>query len=333
MIETRLLRNAIVLAEHRNYARAARALNVSQPTLTRNIQTLENQIGTRLFDRKPRTVLPTPAGEELLKHARLIVSSTRALEDGMQHYLGLETGTLSIGAGLYPASSLLGPAVGRFMEEHPNVQLKIEVDNWLTLHGRLRHAEFDFILAETLAETSGVNKTQDLEAINLIPHQAFFFCRSGHPLLKTALRSPGDLLQFPLVLPTLPERVVALFRRLFEKTGNDLHSSERITSIQCDDMSVMKETVAGRNVIGMAIYGTVREELKRKKFVALPFRIPELVTNYGILKRQGLSLSPSASAFVDILVEIDATLSEQELPFVESLPIVVKSKGGRQRST
>ena len=53
-------------------------------------------------------MLPTPVGEELLKHARLIVASTLALEDGMQHYLGLETGRLSIGAALYAASSLLG---------------------------------------------------------------------------------------------------------------------------------------------------------------------------------------------------------------------------------
>ena len=318
MIETRLLRNAIMLAEHRNFARAALALNISQPTLTRNIQTLENHIGARLFDRKTRTVLPTPVGEELLKHARLIVSSTLALEDGMQHYLGLETGTLSIGAGLF-AASLLGPAIGRFMERHPNIKINIEIDNWLTLHDRLRQAEFDFVLAETLVETSGANKAQDLEAMNLIPHQAFFFCRHGHPLLKTALRSPGDLLQFPLIFPMLPERVVTLFRKLFKQTGDDLQSIEHITSIQCNDMSVMKDTVTSSNVVGMAIYGTVSEELKRKQFMALPFRIPALKTNYGILKKQGLSLSPAASALVDIIVETDTTLSEQEAPLIESL--------------
>jgi len=318
MIEVRLLRNAIMLAEHRNFARAAQALNISQPTLTRNIQTLENDIGARLFDRKSRTVLPTPVGEELLQHARLIVSSTLALEDGMQHYLGLETGTLSVGAGLF-AASLLGPAIGRFMEQHPDIRINIEVDNWLTLHDRLRQAEFDFVLAETLVDTSGLNKTQDLEAMNLSPHQGFFFCRRGHPLLKTALRSPGDLLQYPLIIPMLPERVVALFRQLFKKSGDDLQSIKQITSIQCNDMSVMKDTVTSSNVIGMAIYGTVSEELKRKQFVALPIRIPELKTNYGILKKQGLSLSPAASALVDILVETDATLSEQEAPLVESL--------------
>jgi DNA-binding transcriptional LysR family regulator len=84
-------------------------------------------------------------------------------------------------------------------------------------------------------------------------------------------------------------------------------------------MSVMKDTVASSNAIGMTIYGAVSEELKRKQFVALPVRIPELKTNYGILKKQGLSLSPAASALVDILVETDATLSEQEAPLVEPL--------------
>jgi DNA-binding transcriptional LysR family regulator len=205
------------------------------------------------------------------------------------------------------------------MEQHPNIRINIEVDNWLTLHDRLRQAEFDFVLAETLVETSGLNKAQDLEAMNLIPHQGFFFCGRGHPILKTVLRSPGDLLQFPLILPMLPERVATLFRQLFKKTGDDLQSIEHITSIQCNDMSVMKDTVASSNVIGMAIYGTVSEELKRKQFVALPFQIPALKTNYGILKKQGLSLSPAASALVDILVEIDATLSEQEAPLIESL--------------
>ena len=81
----------------------------------------------------------------------------------------------------------------------------------------------------------------------------------------------------------------------------------------------MKDAVTSSNVIGMAIYGTVSEELKRKQFVALPVLIPELRTNYGILKKQGLSLSPAAAALVDILVATDATLSEQEAPLVESL--------------
>lgn len=315
MIETRLLHNALTLAEYRNFARAAKRLNISQPTLTRSIQVLEMNIGTRLFDRKARTVLPTPVGEELLKHARLIVSTTLALEDGIQQFMGLEKGELAIGAGLYAASSLLGPAIGRFKVQHPNIRIKIEVDDWLTLRDRLKQADFDFVLAES----SGLDREQGLEVTNLNPHQAFFFCRSGHPLLKETSLSPGDLIRFPLILPTLPERILKLFRRLFRRTGEDLQSIEQRSMIQCNDMSVMKHSVAHSDVIGIATFGTLHEELKRKRFAALPLRIPELKSNYGILRRSGLSLSPAAAAFAGMIVEIDATLSEQETPLVESL--------------
>lgn len=79
MIETRLLRNALMLAEHRNFARAAKALNISQPTLSRSIQLLEKIVGERLFDRDSRTILTTQAGEIILKHARIILSSSHAM--------------------------------------------------------------------------------------------------------------------------------------------------------------------------------------------------------------------------------------------------------------
>jgi len=62
----------------------SRALNISQPTLTRSIQALESRLGAQLFDRKARTVLPTPVGEEMLKHARLVVASSMALEEDVQ---------------------------------------------------------------------------------------------------------------------------------------------------------------------------------------------------------------------------------------------------------
>src|SRR6516165_5846152 len=62
-IELRLLHCALVLAEHKNFARAAKAVNVSQPTLSRNIQEIERRIETQLFERGAGGVIPTDAGE------------------------------------------------------------------------------------------------------------------------------------------------------------------------------------------------------------------------------------------------------------------------------
>ena len=72
-IELRHLRHALALAEHGNFARAAEALHLSQPALTRSLQALEAQVGEQLFDRSHREVTPTTMGELLLQHARQLL--------------------------------------------------------------------------------------------------------------------------------------------------------------------------------------------------------------------------------------------------------------------
>ena len=114
MIETRLLRNALKLAKCRNFARAAEELHISQPTLSRSIQLLERIVGERLFDRTTRTILPTKAGEIVLKHASIIIASGRALQEEVGRHQGLTEGSLFIGAGPYAGSDLiesLGPDI------------------------------------------------------------------------------------------------------------------------------------------------------------------------------------------------------------------------------
>jgi DNA-binding transcriptional LysR family regulator len=315
MIETRLLRNALALAEHRNFARAARVLNISQPTLTRSIQTLENQIGARLFDRKTRTVLPTPVGEEMLKHARLVVASSRALEDGIQQFQGLKQGSLAIGIGPYAASILLGHALGCFNRQHPDVRVTAMVDDWINLPRRLKEREFDFVLMET----SQLHADQDLEVIPLLPHQGFFFCNGAHPALKLKALSMQHLADYPFVLPTLPQRLLDLFGSLFMPTGDDRSVVDRLSIIQSNDVLLIRNTVANSEALGVATYGMITEDLQNNRFAALPIRVPELRTAYGIVTRKGLSLSPAAYVLQDILLELNASQSVQDARFVEAL--------------
>ena len=92
-IELRLLQCALVLAEHKNFARAAKAVNVSQPTLSRNIQEIERRIETQLFERGTGGVVPTDAGEIFLEHAREVVARAADLNREMELLRGLEKGT------------------------------------------------------------------------------------------------------------------------------------------------------------------------------------------------------------------------------------------------
>jgi DNA-binding transcriptional LysR family regulator len=315
MIETRLLRNALTLAEHRNFARAAQALNISQPTLTRSIQALETQLGARLFDRKARTVLPTPIGEELLKHARLVVASSLALEEGVQQLRGLKQGSLAIGVGPYAASIVLGQTLGRFNQQFPNIRITAMIDDWVNLPRRLKEREFDFVLMEI----SQLESDHGLDIKPLLPHQGFFFCSGTHPVLKLKSLSLHDLVQYPFALPTLPRRLLNLFGKLFQTAGDKTNIIDRLSIIQSNDVSLIRNTVANSQAIGVATYGMLTEDLKSKRLAALPFKIPEIKTAYGIVTRKDLSLAPAASAFMEILTEINASQCARDARFVESL--------------
>lgn len=317
MIETRLLRNAIMLAKYQNFARAAKALSISQPTLSRSIQLLEKTVGERLFDRTSRTILPTQAGEIMLKHARIIMASSEALEAEIGRHQGLLEGFLRIGSGPFPATALLAPAIGRFSKRYPGISINISVDDWAKFPGRLVQEDFDYVLTET----SELEASRDFEIIRLNRHPGFFFCRRDHPLLEKDSLIVSDLSQFPVISPslTLPRRLSDLLEKLFFPSGDSDASIRNLQTISSNDLGSIKALVSCSDSIAIGTYGTLASDLEAGLFVALPFRIPAMKTGYDIVKRTGLSLSPAARDLMDILIEIDKEQSMLEADLIESL--------------
>lgn len=85
----------------------------------------------------------------MLKHARIILSSSEAMQEEIGRHHGLLEGSLHIGSGPYPAVALLAPAVGRFSELYPGINIEINVDAWIKFSDRLMHEDFDCALMET----------------------------------------------------------------------------------------------------------------------------------------------------------------------------------------
>jgi len=311
MIEIRLMHNALVLAEHRSFARAADALNISQPTLSRNIQALEQRIGARLFDRMARTTIPTPLGEEFLKHARTAVAASRALDEGMRQFMDLDSGEMTIGTGIAAAGGILGSAVVRFHARYPNVVLSIKVDDWRCLPEHLRNGEIDLIVAEV----SECDDDADLVATPLQQHQAYFFCRPGHPLLAAGHCRLADVLSWPLALPELPQRLWRCFDAAIRDDGGALRpglSPRDLNVINSNDLAVNQTIITQSDVIGLATFGMLEAPLRRGELALLPLRLPELLSNYGLVTRRGISLSPVAQVFTSMLREEDHALAERE---------------------
>ncbi len=124
-MELRQLRYFLAVADAGSFSRAAERLHVSQPPLSMQVKTLEEELGVRLFDRTRRGVTLTPAGRVFEGEARSILRRLEQARVKAQHAGRGEIGTLSIGFVTIAGYGILPPALKRFRERFPQVDVEL----------------------------------------------------------------------------------------------------------------------------------------------------------------------------------------------------------------
>jgi DNA-binding transcriptional LysR family regulator len=204
-LEIRQLRHVLALAEHGSFARAAVALHLSQPALSRSIQLLEQQIGSTLFLRSAVGVVPTDLGRLLAQRARQVVQLAEDIDQELLSDRTLQAGQLSIGAGPYPVESVITIALSRFISAHPAIGVRVQVRDWDELLPRLRSRELDFFVAEI----STLKQESDLEVEPLSEHALYFVGRHAHPLAGRDNVTAAETFAYPFIAPArIPPRLL-----------------------------------------------------------------------------------------------------------------------------
>ncbi len=301
-IDLRQCRHVLALDQHRNFARAADALGLTQPALTRSLQVLEKSIGARLFDRNRTRVEPTPVGERLIERARLLVNQARDIEQDLKQMLGLEVGLLRIGAGPYPADLSVGTAVGRLVKHHPALMVDLSVADWSDLIRRVASGELELAIADTR-----VAEQDDRLVVESLPrHQLNFFCRTGHPLAGRTGLTLERMRQFPLVGTALPPQLAALAAKEGKGMRANLPAGVTAPEIRVDTFPLARRIVMESDAIGGAVPSQIEDSVARGEVVTLPLDLPWLKTGYGIIRLANRTPSPAAESFMQILREVEA---------------------------
>lgn len=147
MIETRLLRYFLTVAREQNVTNAAKALHITQPTLSRQMALLENEIGAKLFVRGSRPLTLTDEGQLLRRRAEEILELIEKTETEVASQEERVEGTISIGCGELASVKLLAELIADFSQQYPRVvfdvytanadQIKRRMDDGLTDIGLL----------------------------------------------------------------------------------------------------------------------------------------------------------------------------------------------------
>jgi DNA-binding transcriptional LysR family regulator len=147
MLDTRRLRVFREVARHGSFSAAADALGYTQPAVSRQIATLEAELGTVLVIRVPQGAVLTDAGSLLLERADAILGRLDDVENELRALAGLDGGRLRLASFASAAASIVPLAIAKFRERHPSVELSITMADPVYSLPQLRAGELDLALS------------------------------------------------------------------------------------------------------------------------------------------------------------------------------------------
>lgn len=189
------LRHVLALAQHLTFSRACAEVHLSQPALSRSIQSIESELGVPLFDRSATKVSLTPCGKVFVARAkRIVFEANELLRDIALVQQDKGVGDVSIGLGATAAALLRAPILTYFAANAPRVLVTMKRGDSDDLLGLLLDERIDLFVGDiaTLAFRT------DLDVRPLPRWPAAFFCRAGHPLLAALPVASEALLAYPV---------------------------------------------------------------------------------------------------------------------------------------
>lgn len=303
------LRHLLALDEHGSFVQAAASLHISQPALSRSIQGLEAQVGAPLFLRDGHGVVPTDLGRVLMNRARQITRLTDALQDEMVGRQALMAQEFVVGAGPFPAATVVSLALARMVAMQPDFRLRVEVRNWDDLLVRLKSHELHLFVAES----STLEHAPDLHVEPLSKRPLYFFARRGHPLSGRPVDDIGAVFQYPTAsLARIPPRMLdPILSALRRPSAADV-DPRTLPTLLCTDMGVVKAVVANSDAVMVASLACVADELEREELVVVGTE-PWMRQEYSlVMLRSKQAAGVAAAMFREQLLAAQSAIDERE---------------------
>ena len=296
-MELRDIEYFAAIAEHRNLGRAAEALGLGQPALSKSLRRLEQSAQAKLVERTPKGVDLTAAGAALLSHVRRL---RLALDDVAHEVADVgqgRAGHLRVGTGAGLGEHLLMPVCSSFLTAAPKVTLKIIVGTNDLLMPALRRGELDLLISGIYS-----TPTEDLVQEHLVDDDLVVYASTRHRLAGCARITLADVAAERWVVPAanaLAADVVAwrpLLRAVEERGLRLPHVTMESTSLL-----LRFQTVADSDLIGFTSRQLLKQFTPHFNLVELPVHELKWTRRVGVSYRKDGYLFPAAQRFIALL--------------------------------
>ena len=282
------------VVELKSFTRAARAVFLSQPTVSDHVRHLEEELGQKLVDRLGREAEPTPAGRLLYDYASRILRLQQETLEALARFGGRLSGETFIGASTIPATYILPALVGTFRAAHPEVTVSVRISGSHEIARKVLAGEYDLGLVGAVWNERGLDWTE------LFTDTLVLVARPDHPLAGRGPVTLDDLCGQDYVGREPGSGTRKVIGALLEAAGRretDLHQVALFGANEA-----VREAVKAGVGVSMLSRRSVAADLAAGTLVEIFLVGVSGERPFYLLRRKNRQLPPSAAALAEHLV-------------------------------
>ena len=282
------------VVELKSFTRAARAVFLSQPTVSDHVRHLEEELGQKLVDRLGREAEPTPAGRLLYDYASRILRLQQETLEALARFGGRLSGETTIGASTIPATYILPTLVGTFRAAHPEVTVSVRISGSHEIARKVLAGEYDLGLVGAMWNERGLDWTE------LFTDTLVLVARPDHPLAGRGPVTLDDLCGQDYVGREPGSGTRKVVGALLEAAGRretDLHQVALFGANEA-----VREAVKAGVGVSMLSRRSVAADLAAGTLVEIFLVGVSGERPFYLLRRKNRQLPPSAAALAEHLV-------------------------------
>lgn len=301
-MDVKALKYFIEVVRRQSFTRAAESLFVTQPTISKMVKQLEEELDMPLLIREGKSFRLTDAGKVTFERGQDVLTAMNRLKNELSDLTALDTGELVVGVPPMIGAIFFGPVVRAFHERFPKVKLKLMEAGALAVEQQVRSGQLEIGVAVLPVEE------EVFEHFGFVQDRLCLVAPAGsrwHGMRRVSL---VDVADEPIVLYpedfTLSLRVADAFRRI----GKPLKVAER-----SGHWDFIVALVAAR--LGIALLpAQITQRIDRDLFDIVPINPDELVWHLGLIWKRDTYLSHASRAWIDITREVLGQYHDALLP-------------------
>ncbi len=293
MLENFRLKVFRSVAEHMSFRKAGEALYLTQPAITLQIKALEDELGTKLFERSASGVRLTEGGNVLLQYADRMHQLAEEAEGRMAGLKGETSGHIVFGASTTIAQYVLPPLLADFSRAYPAIRLHVFSENTEHVAEGVANGRFGLGLIE------GPPKRRDLKVQPWFDDELLLVVPAGHEWASLGVISPEELIGAPLVMRELGSGSRHIVENGLQTAGLRLQSLRVVMELNSTE-ATLSCIEAGLGVGFVSEWALLRRA-ERHGFATLRLNTGKISRTFALVSAQGPELQSSAATLKHFL--------------------------------